>query len=178
MFGRFFSRMAARYINIKLIIATIVILIIICNCPMWGCRKRGGTQRTAGGRCGGAASDARRDTTLLTALDWHPPETMHTQCCVYELWKVAACEENKDTASYNAGSSLAQTEALTGSVFTLYHPTRALADALQLCMNPSVWFAGPGQNRAALTTVCGGYCLWVYLVRVSAHPLAPPSGWR
>ncbi|KAA8594863.1 hypothetical protein FQN60_011998, partial [Etheostoma spectabile] len=34
------------------------------------------------------------------------------------------------------------------------HPTIAPADALQLCMNPSVWLAGPGENRVVLTTVC------------------------
>lgn len=80
---------------------SIFIIIII----WWGCKQRGGAEATAGGRCGSAASEARREITLTALLDGHAPDTdMHTKCCVHELWQTAACEENKERANENAGS--------------------------------------------------------------------------
>ncbi len=175
------------YGTIFRIIRTVVIIIMIplllffvCNWTMWGCRRRGGTERTAGGRCGSAASDARRETTL-TALHGHASEKPE---CTQNAASTS-CDKplhvkkikKQPTVTPEAPSSRLK-PSRRQCICRRNHLTRALADALELCMNPSVRLPGPGQNRAALTTVCGGYCSWVHLIRVSTHPLAPPSGWR
>ena len=157
-------------------------LLFVCWWPVWGCRKRGGPERTAGGRCGSAASDARRERrpwrrrtdTHRRHRDAHKMLRLRAVTNL-RVWRKKKKKKNETANDKRRKLPLVHVEAFAQEAHLPQKtPSRQSSRRCASAVHESLRFPCRVQdwNRAALTTECGGYC-WVSAPYPRLRPHTP-----
>ena len=165
-------------------------LLFVCWWPVWGCRKRGGPERTAGGRCGSAASDARRERRpWRRRTDTHRRHRdAHKMLRLRAVTNLRVWRKNEKKKKRNSERQTPEApprprwSVRAGSAFAAENtiPPELPPMRFSCAWIPPFALQGPGLKPGG----ADDRVWWILLSECtlsaspSAHPLAPPSGWR